>query len=326
MKYSYPIFFFLLRQTEGLEYKQKLEDTEKEVTKLKMRLSSRAPVDSPEDAQLTELRFDKEALENKLRKFLSHSQRLEEEKASILDVLRSSQEGSAVFDGDISKSVISLCDKLASLEEECESLSKSENQASFYLQEVEQLREVNNTMQSQISESRKRVDRLVRSEIELKEALGSLRSEQDELRLRADRAQGTAESVETEKSRQVRFLEQENLQLLIDHKAIKKQLQNAKAELNMLRAKALDDDTMDISGLPAPTPNKARIRAKVPVERAPPKTPTEKENSENVENVASAKRTSRGWGSSLKARRTPGLGESLTIEKNEENTQECKQS
>jgi uncharacterized protein (UPF0335 family) len=269
------------------------------------------------------LRFDKEALENKLRKYLSHCQRLEEEKVNVLDVLRSSQQGS-VFDGDISKSVVSLCDKLASLEEECESLSKSENQASFYLNEVEQLRDNNSTLQSQISESRTRVDCLARSEIELKESLTSLRLEQDELRVRADRAQGTAESLENEKSRQVRYLEQENLQLMIDLKAIKKQLQSAKAELNMLRAKALDDDTMDISGLAAPAPTQARTKTKVVAERAPPSTPMDKENSENVGHIASAKSSKRGWGSSIKARRTPGLGES--VEQSEENTQECKQS
>jgi chromosome segregation ATPase len=271
------------------------------------------------------LRFAKEALETKLRKYLSHCQRLEEEKASVLEVLRSSQQG-ASFDGDIPKSVVSLCDKLASLEEECETLSKSGNQASFYLSEVEQLREHNSSLQSQISDSRKRVDRLAQSEIELKESLTSLRLEQDELRVRADRAQGTAESLENEKSRQVRYLEQENLQLMIDLKAIKKQLQNAKAELNMLRAKALDDDTMDItsSSVAPPVPAQSRTKPKVKAERAPPSTPVDKENSENAGRIASAKSSKRGWGSSLKSRRTPGLGESL--EQSEENTQECKQS
>jgi hypothetical protein len=69
--------------------------------------------------------------------------------------------------------------------------------------------------------------------------------------------------LENEKSRQVRYLEQENLQLMIDLKAIKKQLQNAKAELNMLRAnKALDDDTVDISGLAPPVPTQVRTKTR----------------------------------------------------------------
>jgi hypothetical protein len=108
--------------------------------------------------------------------------------------------------------------------------------------EVEQL-EHNSSLQSQVNSRKQLIVSL--NPVELKESLTSLRLEQDELRVRADRAQGTAESLENEKSRQVRYLEQENLQLMIDLKAIKKQLQNAKAELNMLRAKALDDDTMD---------------------------------------------------------------------------------
>jgi hypothetical protein len=132
--------------------------------------------------------------------------------------------------------------------------------------------------------------------------------------------------LENEKSRQVRYLEQENLQLMIDLKAIKKQLQNAKAELNMLRAKALDDDTMDItsSSVAPPVSAQSRTKPKVKAERAPPSTPVDKENSENAGRIASAKSSKRGWGSSLKSRRTPGLGESL--EQSEENTQECKQS
>ena len=145
-----------------------MEKAEGEVANLRVRLSGSAPTDSLEDGSITELRFAKEALETKLRKYLSHCQRLEEEKASVLEVLRSSQQG-ASFDGDIPKSVVSLCDKLASLEEECETLSKSGNQASFYLSEVEQLRELNRSLQSQISDSSKRVDRLAQSEIELKE-------------------------------------------------------------------------------------------------------------------------------------------------------------
>jgi uncharacterized protein (UPF0335 family) len=280
-------------------------------------------MESREDQEISELRFDKEALENKLRKYLSHCQRLEEEKAGILDVLRSSQHGD-IFDGDISKTVVSLCDKLASLEEECGSLSKSENKASFYLKEVEQLREANGTLQSQISESRNKVDHLIRSEVELKEALTSLQRERDEFRLKADRAEGNVESVENEKSRQVRYLEQESLQLMLDLKAVKKQLLNTKAELNMLRAKAMDDNTMDLSGLTAPPAPNSQVRSKIKPHHHATSTPMDKENSVNVEKVASSVKARRAFGSIRKPRRAPGLGESF--EQTEENTQECKQS
>lgn len=267
------------------------------------------------------MRFDKEALESKLRKYLSHCQRLEEEKAGIIDVLRSSQHDD-VFDGDISKTVVFLCDKLASLEEECESLSKAQNQASFYLKEVDQLRESNGTLQSQISESRKKVDHLVRSEIGLKEALATLRGEQEELRSMTDAAQGNAESVENEKSRQFRYLEQENLHLMLDLKSVKKQLQNTKAELNMLRAKALDDDTTEL-GVVAARQAAAPPRSKVAPKGRPPSTPVDKENTVNVSATGSSK-ARRAFGSIRKPRGTPGLGESF--EQTEENTQECKQS
>jgi hypothetical protein len=70
-----------------------------------------------------------------------------------------------------------------------------------------------------------------------------------------------------------------------DIKAIKKQLQNAKAKLNMLRAKAVDDDTMEISSVAPPVPAQSRTKPKVKVERAPPSTPVDKENNENAEHI-----------------------------------------
>jgi len=327
----------LPQQAEHAEGQQNLKDAHIKIEELEATLASMSS-DSGASAELSRLQFDKTALEHKLRKFASHCQHLEDEKSDILNVLRSSQRAS-VDDGDISKAIVSLCDRLASLEEECDSLSKADNLASSHLVEVEKLRAHNSSLQTQVSDSRKKVDRLLRSEIELKETIASLRHEQDELHRIADSARGTAENAESEKSRQVRYLEQENLQLMIDVKALKKQAKTLKNENNMLRTKALEDNTFDYgtgpvhaAGMPTdsrgikpeqakkpPAPNLVR-RSK----RERSSTSPDKENATNIE-VDHQSNSRRRVGSSRKPiRKVPGLGEAFA--ENLENTQECKQS
>ena len=278
----------------------------------------------PEDSELTKLRFDKQALENKLRKFAVHCQRLEDEKENILQAL-----GLTKSDDDIGKAVVTLCDKVASLEKECDSLAKSENRSSAALVESDQLREKISSLQTQVSDYQKKIDRLVRSEAKNKELVASLKREQQELRGLADRARGNVESLESEKCGQLRYLEQENLQLMVDLKATKKQLQHAKSEINMLRAQGAAP-VAGISDLPKPkhaprdTENRSSTnRSRNTPGAKHPKTPADKENSKNQsENPTSSTRHNKS--SSRRTQGAVGLGEAFAA--TEENTQECKQS
>lgn len=49
----------------------------------------------------------------------------------------------------------------------------------------------------------------------------------------AEISKGDAHKVQSEKSRQVQYLEQENLQLMVQLKGVKKKLQNEKAKNNI---------------------------------------------------------------------------------------------
>ena len=129
-----------------------------------------------EDTALTKLRFDKQALENKLRKYIAYCQNLEDKRVGILQVLRSTTLED-VDDNDIEKAVVVLCDKLASLEEECDALAKSENRASSDLVELDKLQIQNSSLTCQVSEHQNKIDKLVKLELEQKDLVASLKSE-----------------------------------------------------------------------------------------------------------------------------------------------------
>ena len=165
------------------------------------------PSSESQMAEIQQLKFDKGALEKKLRKFASHCQSLEDEKEKIADALSSSL-SETIPDGDITGSIIALCDQFASLQEQCESLKVQ--------------------LQSQ-QHSFSRVK-------ELEGILSSLRSETEELRQKVAKGKSTSND-----GHQVRYLEQENLQLMLDLKGVKQQLQAARSEVSALRLASLDD-------------------------------------------------------------------------------------
>lgn len=292
------------------------------------------------------MKFAKQALETKLRKYLSHCQRLERDKASIIDALKSCKQNH-ISDGNVAGAVIELCDRLSSLEQECDTLSTAQTHASSDSVQTERLREENKQLQDRVSETKERLTTLTKLEADLHSRLSKaqnkiaqLSEERDQLRNKAESAKGNMASLENEKIRQVRYLEQENLQLMLDLKTTKKQLQNYKTELDDLRMKALDDNdnTEDFGSLSTGT-----LCDSSP--KSAPKTPAQvdKENMGNLSPVETEKSKVKGstkkrqplvsklTRSSRKKRvigtpagKTVGLGEAVPA--NEDNTAECKQS
>jgi chromosome segregation ATPase len=138
---------------------------------------------------------------------------------------------------------------VTSLEEECESLADSERRVSSLLAEIEMLRETNIVLENKVNEFENKNQSLSRSEVELGNALrlaeekcASLLEERAKLKIRATR---TSQDCEPEKSRQVKYLEQENLQLMMELKSAKKKLQAARSEIDNLRMEVLDEDSED---------------------------------------------------------------------------------
>lgn len=77
----------------------------------------------------------------------------------------------------------------------------------------------------------------------------SLGSQINEWKRLAESTKGDVEKVKTEKNRKVQFLEQENLQLMVQLKSVKKELQNTRAKNNAQGSRPKDDCTEDFTGV-----------------------------------------------------------------------------
>ena len=188
-------------------------------------------------AELAEVRFEKNALETKLRKVAEHCRRLENEKHGIIEVINSSMKDGSYSAEDVPKAVTAICDKLTSLEEECDSISKGS-----YMPEGmganKSLRRENESLQSTLASNTAKIEKMEKSIAQLskqvseyQQKLISVSHERDELQKQVDSA------VESGLAEKVRYLENENLQLLSDRRTKTKQLQRAREELEELKMK-----------------------------------------------------------------------------------------
>ena len=184
-------------------------------------------------SEMNELRFDKDALESKLRKYAAHCQRLEDDKSGIIDALRSCNRDHGDV-GDINQAIVSLCDKLASLEQECETLTQA-GRASDYESDIHSLRNENSVLAQKVTE--------------YKEQLGTFKKEGAKLHQEFENSNSDANDTDSEKESKLRFLQQENLQLMLDLKSTKKQLQTAREDLDLLRINGGGEPTLDFGAV-----------------------------------------------------------------------------
>lgn len=294
-------------------------------------------MDKQAGQDLAALKFEKEALETKLRKYLSYCKALESDKAQIIDALRSRRRN--VVDDDFAGAVVSLCDQLISLEEECDALSNAEGRVSSYLVEIEKLRERVASQESDVERAKTKITELARSETDMKAKL--TKAEEKNASLREDREKlrnlPAKQQDEPKKSRQVKYLEQENLQLMLDLKTTKKQLQNTRSELDNVRMKAWDqEDTDDLTNYAGPVET-ARSGSSIfsksteGSKQSPPMADKENKvvqhNAKATTESTTKRKLARGKLSGSRTResnrRSVGLGEAGD---DEENTGECRQS
>jgi hypothetical protein len=307
--------------------------------------------DSELRTEISELRFDKEALERKLRKFATHCQRLEDDKAGMADALRSCNIDIESYDNDIGEAIIHLCDRLTSLEESRPSQNRSgRSSPDSLLQENENLRNKIDSLTVKLSYALKETNDFKKA---TKNRLDSHLSE--------------------EFQRKLGFLEQENLQLIQDLKAAKIALSNTKNELETLRLHVKENQTIDFAGMGIEEVSNAGMgedtmeltkMARKFSRNAAPNTTGETRDTQNVENriskrpiLSDATNQSLGDGNTMaefsaskrqrvedvsktirqrrlasdatkskaKSVAAPGLGESSSVE-NSESTGECQQS
>eukprot|EP00536_Pseudo-nitzschia_multiseries_P008865 jgi/Psemu1/306099/fgenesh1_kg.234_\ len=216
-------------------------------------------------SEINELRFDKEALERKLRKFATHCQRLEDDKAGMVDALRSCNIDIETHGNDVSEAIIHLCDKLTSVEEAQERQSDD------------------SSYQRQKHLMQQKLEKLSFSEKQLTEKLNQAEYEKVKLQEKLDTVMGEPSCGDSEEHREkIRYLEHENLQLMHDMKSVKRQLHAAREEIETLRMNHIQ---------PSPTSNfgglDVRATTKHPLS---PLANSSKENSDTMElaNLAEA--------------------------------------
>jgi len=308
-------------------------------------LQSSRPSASVDQAELANMKFAKDALEGKLKKYLLHCQRLEDEKGGIREALRSSKLLDENGD-DLATAVVSMSDRIASLEKQ---LSSGSARADY-----DKMRRENSKLREMVENS----------ESVSRQAISSLQKRNEDLVAEVARARSSTDDIVHEKVGKIRYLEEENLKLMKGLKESKRNVQSLRSELTMLRNQSIDEQvhsTFASANTKSKTPNRHlrpderenrnhspsvsnRINESVRSFRSNKEDATgtasfdlghqnkysrsnllDKENSGNLHVRTSNNTDQLKDTTQSKRRRTPGLGESLAPN-NEENTQECQQS
>lgn len=235
--------------------------------------SSVKPDDNREilNRDIINLKDRNHALEKKLKKYLSHCASLEEERATVLEVIKSCVPGKS--SKDLNTAIIALCEKVNSLEDECSIQDEAKRKATVYLNELEHLKEKLNELELKYSESENRISVLSRSEKDLQIKLKYTREELLSLRQKHDDTERSTQESENDKSRQISYLERENLQLHKELKAAKGLLRNAANQANSV-GMPLQDPIIDLQRISACSPLKALQAMKETITNKSPDTQT----------------------------------------------------
>lgn len=240
---------------EAKEYKQRVEELESRMPR-RTGLQDRNDLGVNQSREIEKLHDDLRQCENKLRKYVQHSERLESDRKKVYEAISSCDIGDIVGDSMVDM-VASLCDKLVSLEEECVALSSSESKAAEYLTELDSLREKYTALECQVqgfeTKDAKMTTALAECKDNLKKAHGkvnALMKENESLKAMAERAKGNISELQSERRRLTQYLENENLQLGDELKRTKKELSDTKAEIDAIRKNAFNsEETVELQGL-----------------------------------------------------------------------------
>lgn len=240
---------------EVKEYKQRVEELESRIPR-RTGLQERFDSGTNQSNEIEKLQDDLRQCENKLRKYVQHSERLESERKQVFDSIASFHLGDVVGDSMIDM-VLSICKKLTSVEEECAALSDSETKAAEYLIELDSLRDKYSALEFEVQgfadKDEKMASALAECKDNLKKAQGKINAllkENESLKAIAERAKGNISELQSERRRLTQYLENENLQLGDELKRTKKELSDTKAEIDTIRKSAFNnEETVELQGL-----------------------------------------------------------------------------
>lgn len=239
---------------EAKEYKQRVEELESVQPRRSGLRERKDVVDQSEEIE--KLQDDLRQCENKLRKYVQHSERLETDRKGVIEAISSCDVADVVGDSVV-EMVVSICEKLTSIEKECMALVSSEGKASEYLSELDALREKYSELEAEIKvyevEDAKMAIVLADCKANLKNAeekIISLSKDNELLKSIAERAKGNISVLQNERRRQMQHLENENLQLGDELKQAKKELAEAKFTVTAFQNDAFSGEpTEELRGL-----------------------------------------------------------------------------
>ena len=258
---------------EAENYKQRLAALENDSERGNGRRGLRERVESDQDQskEIAKLRDDLQQCEDKLRKYVQHSERLESDRKGVMDAVASYNIGE-IAGGNVVETVASICERLASVEEECNALAQSEKKAVQYLAELDSLRErfdkLESELQGCLGEKEKLISQLEESEDSLNKCEGKIAElvkDQNSLQSLAENAKHSVSELQSEKRRQMQFLENENLQLGEELKKAKKELQLTKTALEAAQQQAFGgEQTQELVGFSSLLSGQAQSAHKKP--------------------------------------------------------------
>ena len=232
---------------EAKEYKQRVEELESVLPRRSNLRERKDVVDQSEEI---------EKLQDKLRKYVQHSERLEKDRKGVIEAISSCDVVDVVGDSVV-EMVVSLCEKLTSIEEECMALVSSEGKASEYLSELDALREKYSELEAEVkvyeAEDAKMAIALADCKANRKKAeekVISLSKDNELLKSMAESAKGNISELQNERRHQMQYLENENLQLGDELKRAKKELAEAKFTVTAFQNDAFSGEpTEELRGL-----------------------------------------------------------------------------
>lgn len=299
-------------------YKEKYLRSQEELERLRSRFEDTAN-EKGEKLKATEV---------KLRKYVKHCQNLEAEKGEIAATLEEFHPSISVKKEGLANAVVSLCENF-----------QASNEVS---EQIKRLRSNNSSLENSLSKAQDNVSTLIASEKELKsklrktgKAFVSLEKEHKEMRTMLENTKGNVSQLQSEKSRQVRYLEQENLQLMQELKSLKRSFKATKSELNSYKQGMMTTSNND--ELPHPSSHSQQVQQEVVLSTSnstsktkvsSPKREREREldflNESPFASLEESRRSSMGSASATAKETDISVAVDKTVD--EDNTAECKQS
>ena len=227
-------------------------------------------------SEFANLCFEKNALETKCRRIAQNCQDLENDKREIIDVINTFNKKRTYGVEEVTQAVTDICDKLSSLEKECDAISKGDrvpegrSDTTKLQRENASLESMLNSSRSKVAKMEKNVADLSKKVSEYQQKLNKVSHERDELQKQMSAGR------ETDATEKVRELEAENLQLLSNLRSKARQLQSARAEVEDLKMKQSSEnptlafDTKDLpplSSQPSHASRKSRMDQSTPTSK-----------------------------------------------------------